>query len=127
MQARMFVNVPTIIDQRRIAVELLRDLGMPVEVAIGGRQRMRTDRFTPMLVVPFVRHEAIRMMLQLRADFRMILEVLVEARMSRKVLRVIDQSRIVGQLLGHFGMLVEVTVVEMPDFTASDSVTAAAV
>src|SRR5215469_8989533 len=45
----------------------------------------------------------------------MVAEVSVEPGMRREKLRIVDQARVARQLLGDFGMLVEVAVVEAAD------------
>src|SRR5208282_2501030 len=127
MQARVILDVLGIIDEGRILVELLGDLGMRVHVAIGARQRMRAVVLAVVFVVALASHEAVGMMLELLADFRMVLEVLVETRMSGQELRIVHQPWITGKLLCHFGMLVEVAVVKPADLAARDSVAAIAI
>src|SRR5580704_13609545 len=98
---------------------------MRVQVLVGRRQRMSVMPSAVSVVVTLPRHEVVGMMLQLGADLRMVLEVLVESRVRGEELGVVHQPRIARQLLCHFGMLVEVAVVEAADFTLRDSVAAA--
>src|SRR5580658_10378229 len=98
---------------------------MRVEILVRRRQRMPIVPPAVAVVVTLPRHEVVGMMLQLGANLRMVFEVLIEARMRGEELRIVHQPRIARELLCHFGMLVEVAVVEAADFTLRDSVAAA--
>src|SRR5277367_4146750 len=91
---------------------------MLVEVAvIEVRDRRSVSWVAVVIVTPFVGHEAVRMLLQVLPDFGMLRQVLVETRMSGEELRIVRERRIGAQLMRHFGMLVEVAVVEVADGT----------
>ena len=61
--------------------------------------------------------EAVRMVLQIRPDFWMVIEVVVKAGMGREKPRVVHEPRIMGELLCDLGMLVELAVIETANRT----------
>src|SRR5579872_5670599 len=94
---------------------------MVIEIVVSIGERTRSLTVFPALVFPFISHEAIRMSLELSAHSGMIREIRIETWVSRKVVRIVHQPRIVPQLARDFGMLIEVTVVEARYFTARDA------
>src|SRR5689334_2614658 len=66
------------------------------------------------LVTVLAVHETVRMLRVGLSDSRVMLHVFLKLRMLAQVVRIVDQRRVVVQLLADLGMLVEV-VVEMLD------------
>src|SRR5258706_182926 len=59
------------------------------------------------IVAIFLPHEGIRVLLELFADSRMVLQILLQFRMLFDEVLVIDQRRILAELLGNFRMAVQ--------------------
>jgi len=62
------------------------------------------------IVAILAAHELVWMRFPLGTRIRMILQELIESRMTLNVLAVVDQLRIRFQLLRHPGMLVEISI-----------------
>src|ERR1700687_267948 len=93
VQSRVILDEMRIVNQPWIFHELLSDFRMRVHVPIGRGKRLYAVSI--MLIPPFAIHEAIGMLLQLGTHLRMVLEITVESRMSRKEPRIVDELRIV--------------------------------
>src|SRR5208282_6471169 len=80
---------------------------MMVEVVIRRRERM-----TPVPIGLLGGHESLGMLLKFRANARVLPQILIETRMRRAELRIVDQLGILRKLLSDFRMFSQVTVVE---------------
>ena len=60
-----------------------------------------------LLILRFTMLKGVRMILPFLADFRMVVEILLELRMLRQISRVVNQLGVFCQLLGHVRMIVQ--------------------
>src|SRR5579862_8729648 len=95
------------------------------EIAIGIGEGMRAVATVPLIMAPLVGHEVIGMRLQLGADSRMVREIGIEPRMRCEEMRVVDEARVLAQLVRDLGMLIEVAVVKARDLAMRDPLTIA--
>jgi len=93
-QPGMIRHVRGIVDQRGVLFQLLSNLGMVVQVAIGTTKRMRLALV--LLLTGLAIHEALWMLLKSRAHLGMSGEVAIQPGMGRQKLGIVHQMRVVG-------------------------------
>src|SRR5580700_8104469 len=124
-----------VIHQRRILAKLLGRFAVRVQELIEARHLLAVDVAITITITisiaiaivfmaveaGFLTHEGVRIVLDLLAHGRMILQISLQGRMLLHIVIVIDERRIFAQLIGEFGMAVQ-ELVQVREFLAGSVV-----
>src|ERR1700733_6391448 len=127
LQRGMALHEFFVIYQRGILAELLGRFAVSIQELIEARQLLALNVAIPIAIVfmavetGLLTHECVRIVLDLLAHGRMILQISLQGRMLLHIVIVIDERRIFAKLIGEFGMAVQ-ELVEVRAFLAGSVV-----